>query len=1222
MSHVESGGFRLPDLVNPPVRRSWTRRRRLLVFGTCLVGLLITLAIWYVLRRSEHQQIAVQFTNDADQQARSIEQEFKQAITAIDSLLAFYGASEEVKRAELSAFVRRALTHYSADIRAFQWVPKISDAQRAMFERSRRSDGQEDSPILEEADDGQLIPAARREFYYPVQYVEPLEGNRRVIGFDLASDPQRQETLSRACDSGGMCVSNRIELLFEEGSEPGLMIAAPVFPRGVPIDTVEQRRTNVIGFVVCTIQLDEMVRRAVSYFGPGGIHIWIFNNTAGSRKEMIFSQEIQRNVAPTATTKEEALRTSPEINHSVIVEVPGGEWFILATPTEEYVGAQRTRMPLVALLTGGVITTLLAMYVNLLSGRAVRVEELVIKQTAALREANRNLAREVSDRTRAEMIARDSQALYSSLVENLPVQVLRKDLEGRFQFANRSFCALLGKPLEEIVGKTDFDFYPQDLARKYRDDDRRVAETGAILDCVEKNDRGGELRDVQVMKSPVRDASGRVVGVQAVFWDVTARVQAEAAMARAKEEAEEASRAKSAFLANMSHEIRTPMNAILGMTELVLDTPLAPEQREYLTVVQDSGEVLLGIINDILDFSKIEAGRIDLDQRMFDLHEAVGDTMKSLSVRAHGKSLELACHIGPNVPLFAIGDATRLRQVIGNLVDNAIKFTERGEVLLRVLLEAEDEEEVEVHFAVSDTGIGIPEDKRAKIFGVFEQADSTTTRRFGGTGLGLAICTRLIQLMEGRVWLDSEVGRGSTFHFTARFGRAPADAISEPPLEPAQLRGLRVLIVDDNATNRQIMQEMLANWEMVGTAVSSGTEALETLQSAHDAGQPFRLMLTDVNMPGMDGFALAAAVQQDPRLSDTMIMMLTSGDRAGDITRCRDLALAGYILKPVKQSELLDAIVMALGVTKVDDDEAAAERSRADFSGSLDVLLAEDSPVNQKLVIGLLERQGHRVTVVGTGKQAVRMLEGRSFDLVIMDIQMPEMDGLEATKAIRARESRAGTHVPIVAMTAHAMKDDRDRCLAAGMDEYIAKPVRAKHLFETIYGVVAAARRASAAKESQRQTQGPPLPTPTGSEPPRPALVDNDGDVDLGEALTSLQGDAELLRGIIEAFLQETPTLLGDLRSALADQDIESLRRTAHTLKGALGHLHADRAAAVARQLECRAGEGGTADLERLIVQLESEVVRLTPVLLHYKDGVSGDQSQSSVETAGQRPAE
>jgi two-component system, sensor histidine kinase and response regulator len=625
------------------------------------------------------------------------------------------------------------------------------------------------------------------------------------------------------------------------------------------------------------------------------------------------------------------------------------------------------------------------------------------------------------------------------------------DSEGRITEWNAQAENALGWPHADAVGKILTEIiipgrhrkaYEQEI-RQLLDPNGENALNGRFE--TEVSCRDGREIPVEFTISALRGEGGYQFA--AFVRDLTERKKFEQDLRAAKEVAEAASNAKSTFLATMSHEIRTPMNGILGMTELLMDTELSDEQREHLGLVRVSAESLLSIINDILDFSKIEAGKFDLEAIPFDLRESLGETMKTLSIRVQQKGLELVYEVHPDVPEGLIGDPGRIRQLLINLVGNSIKFTKQGEIFVNVEEEAHESGSTCLHFTVKDTGIGIPLEKQEKIFEAFSQADGSMARKYGGTGLGLAICTRLVEMMHGKIWVESQPGEGSTFHFTLHLAVQEGPTVAPIRLELEQLRELPVLVVDDNFTNRRVLCGMLSRWGMRSTAVDSGRAALMAIEIARNTGRPFPLILLDGHMPEMDGFELAARIKKEQGVPGATVIMLTSAGYLGDAARCRELGISAYLVKPVRQREVLEAIRSALEKKPEEKARLVTTHTMREERNRARILLVEDNAVNQTLALRLLERRGYVVLVTGNGLEALAAMQKEKFDLVLMDIQMPEMDGFEATAVIRENEKSSGGHTPIIAMTANVLKGDQERCLAAGLDAYISKPIRTKELF-------------------------------------------------------------------------------------------------------------------------------------------------------------------------------
>ncbi|UCD25602.1 MAG: response regulator [Gemmatimonadota bacterium] len=767
----------------------------------------------------------------------------------------------------------------------------------------------------------------------------------------------------------------------------------------------------------------------------------------------------------------------------------------------------------------------------------------------------------------------ETEHLYRELVETAVDLVWQIDADARWSFVNAACEHVYGLPAEQLIGRplverTAADYEADDVAAF-----RKVLQGAELVDYeTVHHDLAGEPRHLSFSARPVMGDRGNVVGARGIARDVTERATAAVALEKARQEAERAAQTKSTFLANMSHEIRTPMNGVLGMTEVLLATELTTEQRRAAELVHSSAEALLRIINDTLDFSKIEGGRFELEEIPFDLAGLIDSTVRPLAIRAAERGVELAYEVKPDVPRTIRGDPGRLRQVVTNLADNAVKFTHEGEVVVTVSLQAQDDTAAHVAFSVRDTGIGIPADQLETIFAEFSQADVSMTRKYGGTGLGLAISRRIVRLMRGNISVTSEENVGSEFRFVVPLRKEGAHEVSGSQAYGAVLDGIRVLVIADKATNRRMVREML---ELAGVHVEeadSGRAGLESLRGAVESGTPMRLAVIEAHMRGLDGFEVARVVQGDSELSQTRLMMLTSAGMRGDARRCRELGILAYLPKPVSRSDLLEAAALLAELNPEDYPGGLVTRHTIEETRRrLRILLAEDNPVNQQVAATMLRKRGHHVDIVANGRDAVSAVAGQSYDIVLMDIQMPELDGIEATEQIR----RAGNTVPIVAMTAHAMAGDRDRCLEAGMTGYIAKPFKPHELFATVEG----------------------WSLPSGSD-----AIDSGSDetppVNIQEFRDTLReaGVEDAVESMLDAFLHDAPGRMDDLESAISTEDAEQVFKAAHAFKSASATIGARRLADLLKEIEAA---GRAADTTKYRALLDP-VVREYQAVLDY----------------------
>jgi two-component system sensor histidine kinase/response regulator len=781
------------------------------------------------------------------------------------------------------------------------------------------------------------------------------------------------------------------------------------------------------------------------------------------------------------------------------------------------------------------------------------------------------MLRDITRRQQAEEIS----AFLISIVNSSEGAIIGNTLDGMIASWNRGAEKLYGYTAAEAIGKPISMLVPLNLNYELAKLLEQIKK-GIHIDRYEmvRIRKDGSRVDVSLTVSPIRDSSGKLLGMSTIAQDITERKRMEEQLAQSHEAALEATRLKSEFLANMSHEIRTPMNGVIGMTDLLLDSELNPAQREFGEVIQSSAKALLTLLNDILDFSKIEAGKLEFAATDFSLRDCLSGTLKAPAVRAHAKELDLAYYISPEVPDNLIGDPDRLRQIVINLVSNAIKFTEQGEVLIQVDKKWQSDTQIFLQFSVTDTGIGLAPEKQKSIFEAFVQADSSTTRRYGGTGLGLSISSRLVEMLDGKIWVESEPGKGSAFRFTARFDLQKVQPTRISSLAPESLRELPVLIVERNASTRKLIEEMCVSWRMQPTAVEDDYEALERLQEAHQTGKPFALAIIDSALLEKTAYRLSDAISLHPELVHQVILLTSTLVSVSDKQISKTLQHCSFLTKPVKPSDLLNTIMSAFKLQPARQSASFKGTVQAAERGSgLRILVAEDNPVNQLVVRKILEKRGHQVTLADNGRIALEALAQEAFDLVLMDIEMPEMNGIETTLAIRRKEQISGQHQPIMALTAHAMKEDAERFLAAGMDDYLSKPIEPNDLLYKIDCLVSKA------------VKSPTVSKVKGSG--QPVMQRK---IELSKALEYTEGDMELLQNIIRLFLKTYPGMLAEIRQTIADNNGAGLARAAHSFKGIGGYFLTASDLGMVKSLEQMGRELDLQNAKAMTVALEQEL--------------------------------
>ncbi len=983
-----------------------------------LMGVIISTAVFVFDRQIERQGIVTQFRGDVDTRAALLERELDLYIESLYNITGMFQAAQYVTRREFKILVRESVRRHIG-IQAMEWIPRVQDAERQQYEDCAIAGGLVDFRIVERDEKGRLNIAGTRAEYFPVYFVEPFDRNRSALGFDLASSSVRLAALEKSRDSGEGLATGRIKLVQEKGEQFGFLVFMPVYAGEV--NTRAERREHLRGFALGVFRIGDILNVALRHFDDDDIELRLYDDSAPALERTLVVYNPQ-------SVKSRDSR----MKYRVGMDVAGRKWSLEGVASSRYIAARQSWQSYGLLVAGLCIMLTLVAYLVAQLDQKRYVDQLVAARTEELR---------------------NSEQVIRTILATVSNGILTIDKSGIMRSVNPATVKIFGYLSEEMLGQNVKMLMPEPyhsghdgyLHKYITTGSRRVIGAGREVKGQRKD---GTIFPLQLEVNEMHFGGKRLfVGVVA---DITDRKQAEASLFEAKQEAEDSNRAKSAFLANMSHEIRTPMNAIIGMADLLLDTELTLEQERYIKTFQRAGENLLVIINDILDVSKVEAGKMVLENTAFDLENVMEETVAALSFRAHERHLELACRIAPQTERSLIGDPVRLRQIMTNLTGNAIKFTETGEVVVAVRELNRIDGEVELEFCVSDTGVGIPLAKQKTIFESFSQTDISITRKYGGTGLGLTISRYLVKMMQGQIWVESEVNAGSKFFFTVRLYISDKPVANKELDMDCDLLGVRVLIIDDNDTNLLILREELLAWGMIVSEASNGQAGLDLLQDAYDQGTPMHLVLLDHQMSGMDGLEVAKIIREDKKYQAVVIIITSSGGGSQYAGLVEEYNLAAYLEKPLRRSVLKRTIVQALcGVDKLVDTSEDVVDTSEDVLTGIRILLVEDNEDNRNLIVAYLKSTAHHLDLAENGQEAVKNFKIHKYDLVFMDMQMPIKDGYTATREIRQWEQEEGREATvIVALTAYAMREDVEKTEEVGCDAHLTKPIRKKVLLK------------------------------------------------------------------------------------------------------------------------------------------------------------------------------